>query len=220
MNLEDSGYLYLPGLIKQNLSQWRELTHAEFSMRKPGHRISSNPHLASAIVELLQKPDLQAEMRGEWRCVRAIAFNKTPTRNWALGWHQDRTIAVKSRMDTNGFGPWSEKDGITHVEPPFRLLERMVTLRLHLDDTGKDNGALLVAPGSHLNGRIAEGQICETVASRHRISCIAEAGDGWLYATPILHSSGRSVGSSARRVLHLDFPKDHLPAPLEWHGID
>jgi len=27
--------------------------------------------------------------------VRAIMFDKTPGANWSLGWHQDRTIAVR-----------------------------------------------------------------------------------------------------------------------------
>lgn len=31
------------------------------------------------------------------RPVRAILFDKTAATNWALGWHQDRTIAVQTR---------------------------------------------------------------------------------------------------------------------------
>ena len=41
--------------------------------------------------------------------VRAILFNKTDATNWALPWHQDRTIAVTAREDTPGFGPWTVK---------------------------------------------------------------------------------------------------------------
>jgi hypothetical protein len=29
------------------------------------------------------------------RAVRAVMFDKSPDANWALGWHQDRTIAVQ-----------------------------------------------------------------------------------------------------------------------------
>lgn len=39
------------------------------------------------------------------RPVRAILFDKTPQANWSLGWHQDRTIAVRERRETCGFGP-------------------------------------------------------------------------------------------------------------------
>jgi hypothetical protein len=50
--------------------------------------------------------------------VRGILFDKTPDANWKVAWHQDLAIAVRERRDTPGFGPWSEKAGVTHVQPP------------------------------------------------------------------------------------------------------
>src|SRR5262249_25419055 len=43
--------------------------------------------------------------------LRATMFNKTAENNWSVGWHQDRTIAVRVRHDIPGFGPWSVKAG-------------------------------------------------------------------------------------------------------------
>src|SRR5438552_18606411 len=48
--------------------------------------------------------------------VRAILFDKSADQNWPLGWHQDRTIAVKQRIEVEGFGRWSIKSGMVHVE--------------------------------------------------------------------------------------------------------
>src|SRR5262245_15248858 len=45
------------------------------------------------------------------RPVRAVMFDKTAATNWAVGWHQDRTIAVRARRDASGFGPWTIKAG-------------------------------------------------------------------------------------------------------------
>jgi len=45
--------------------------------------------------------------------VRSILFDKTPESNWYVTWHQDQTIAVNSRIEVPGFGPWSTKDGIS-----------------------------------------------------------------------------------------------------------
>src|SRR5688572_21644472 len=39
--------------------------------------------------------------------VRAILFDKSEAANWALGWHQDRTICVAERREVEGFGPWT-----------------------------------------------------------------------------------------------------------------
>jgi hypothetical protein len=97
------------------------------------------------------------------RPVRAILFDKSPHTNWGLGWHQDRTIAVRARREVPGFGPWTVKRGMPHVAPPIELLERMLTIRVHLDDVPVDNAPLLVAPGSHRLGRIAEDQIAAVV---------------------------------------------------------
>lgn len=150
--------------------------------------------------------------------VRAILFDKSPGTNWSLGWHQDRTIAVRQRIDTPDFGPWSMKRGLQHVEPPFGVIERMVTLRIHLDNVPEDNAPLLVAPGSHRLGRIAEDRIEATVAACGIATCLADRADVWLYATPILHASAAGHHPH-RRVLQVDYSRDELPEPLEWLGI-
>lgn len=53
------------------------------------------------------------------RPVRAILFDKSPATNWSLGWHQDRTIVVTERIEVEGLGPWTVKNGLLHVAPPF-----------------------------------------------------------------------------------------------------
>jgi hypothetical protein len=133
--------------------------------------------------------------------------------------HQDRTIAVRQRIDMDGFGPWSIKSGMVHVEPPFDLLARMVTVRVHLDAVPTTNAPLLVAPGSHKRGRIPTAEIPDVVRQCGVIPCLAEAGDVWLYATPILHASDAAVEALHRRVLQVDYAVGQLPGGLQWLGI-
>ena len=150
------------------------------------------------------------------RPVRALFFDKTERSNWALDWHQDRVIHVRERYDVPGFANWTMKAGMLHVSPPFEYLAKMVTLRVHLDDVGPDNAPLLIAPGSHVLGRIGESDIGGTVERCGTSACLASAGDIWLYATPILHASVRSSRPSRRRVLQLDYAAFDLPGGLEW----
>ena len=151
--------------------------------------------------------------------VRVVAFDKTPETNWGLAWHQDRAIAVRERIEVEGFGPWSTKDGILHVAPPISLLADMITLRLHLDDCGDDNAPLKVALGSHQLGQVAAGEAAD-LASRHReLVCCAAAGDVWVYSTLILHASDRAERPGRRRVLQVDYAARDLPGGLEWLGI-
>lgn len=153
------------------------------------------------------------------RPVRAILFDKTADTNWSLAWHQDRTICVERRNEVHGFGPWTIKQGMQHVAPPFDLLSRMVTLRIHLDDVSASNAPLLIAPGSHKHGRVPVGEIDAVVSQCGIYACLAEAGDVWVYATPILHASEAAAMPTRRRVLQVDFAAEQLPGGLKWLGV-
>lgn len=153
------------------------------------------------------------------RPVRAVLFDKSPGNNWRLAWHQDRTVVVKRRRAVEGFGPWSVKAGLQHVAPPWSVLSRMLTLRLHLDPVGPDNAPLLIAPGSHRLGILPEAAIPAAVASCGALACLADPGDVWVYATPILHASEPAEAPTRRRVLQIDYAAAELPGGLEWLGL-
>ena len=155
----------------------------------------------------------------EIRPVRAILFDKTARTNWSLAWHQDRTICVRQRIEVEGFGPWTIKGGMQHVAPPFDILTRMVTLRVHMDNVPATNAPLLIVPGSHKEGRVPVNGVEVIVRRLGTQICIADAGDVWLYATPILHASEAAIHPTHRRVLQLDFAAEDLPGGLEWLGV-
>ena len=154
------------------------------------------------------------------RPVRAVMFDKTPEANWAVAWHQDRTLPVAEQVEVEGFGPWSTKDGLLHVAPPFEILARMVTLRIHLDPVDAANAPLRVALGSHRLGRVAVSDVATRAAEHAIVECLAEAGDVWAYATPILHASDRAKPPRRRRVLQVDYADFDLPGGLQWMGLD
>jgi len=151
--------------------------------------------------------------------VRAILFDKTEATNWALGWHQDRTIVVRERREAPGFGPWTVKSGLQHVAPPTDILARMVTLRVHLDPVPDDNAPLLVARGSHRLGMISESEVDAVVAGAEILTCTAARGDIWLYRTLVLHASAASTRPARRRVLQLDYAAAPLPHGVEFLGV-
>jgi hypothetical protein len=154
------------------------------------------------------------------RPVRAILFDKNAKANWSLDWHQDRTIALRERVDVPGVDHWTSKSGVAHAEPPFSIIENMLTARIHLDPVTEKNAPLLVAPGSHRLGRIRKSEISNTVERCGTVACLANRGDVWLYRTAILHASKCSRSEVRRRVLQIDFSSAELPVPLEWLGLD
>jgi ectoine hydroxylase-related dioxygenase (phytanoyl-CoA dioxygenase family) len=152
--------------------------------------------------------------------VRSILFDKNATDNWPVAWHQDVTISVKEKVELDGYGLWSIKDGVPHVQPPSELLENMVTIRLHLDNTPSENEALRVIPRSHLLGKIPFDEIAEQVWNQEVI-CACSAGDVLLMKPLILHSSRRSefLASKAtrRRVIHIEYARaSDLHPSLQW----
>lgn len=149
--------------------------------------------------------------------VRALYFDKSPEANWLVPWHQDLTLAMSERAEAPGFGPWSMKDSIPHVQPPVHCLERMLAVRLHLDPTDAANGALRVLPGTHRAGRLAAGSIQEMRARQVEHLCVAGAGDALLMRPLLLHASSRSDSPRHRRVLHLEYAAFDLPENLRWH---
>lgn len=187
-----------------------------FEVAGPGARLQ-DPRLEAAIAPATDAAS--ALLGGRARPVRAVLFDKTAEANWSVAWHQDRTIPVRERRDAPGYGPWSRKDGILHVMPSVAVLERMATLRIHIDPVGADNAPLRAAVGSHRIGLVPAAAAAATAGRLPQIVCLAEPGDVWAYSTPILHASDRAAVPTRRRVLQVDYAVDGLPHGLEWSGV-
>lgn len=194
-------------------------------MRDEANRVSADAGTAS-VRNLCRRPALFREVaEGErlgrligvvLRPVRGILFDKTAGENWSVSWHQDLTIAVERRVEVPGYGPWSVKDGVVHTHAPASLLERMVTIRIHLDETPAENGALRVIPGTHRHGRLGEAAL-EELTRRAAVTCAAQAGDVLLMAPLILHASPKATWPARRRVVHFEYaPPDALDLRLGW----
>jgi ectoine hydroxylase-related dioxygenase (phytanoyl-CoA dioxygenase family) len=148
--------------------------------------------------------------------VRGILFDKTAAANWRVPWHQDLTIAVSERRDVPDFGPWSRKAGVVHVQPPVAVLERMLTVRLHLDACDAVNGPLRVLPGSHRHGCLGRDAVRRWRETAAPLTCEVPRGGALLMRPLLLHASSPATQPDHRRVVHLEFAADPLPGGLEW----
>jgi len=163
----------------------------------------------SVIVQKITAPNVKA--------IKAVFFDKVPGANWNVSWHQDLTIAVKNQREVSGFGPWSVKAGIVHVQPHISVLEQILTVRIHLDECPEDNGPLKIIPGTHRHGCLSQSLIQETASQEKMVTCTAKAGDALFMKPLLLHSSSAATTPSHRRILHLEYSAANLPDGLEWH---
>ena len=170
--------------------------------------LSNSPRILKLVTQILG---------AEARLVRSILFNKSPKVNWKVTWHQDLSIAVAKQENVDGFNAWSIKEGVVHVQPPVSILEKMLTVRIHLDAANESNGALWVSSGSHRFGRIPAAQAASVARKNGEFLCSVQAGDVLLFRPLLLHSSRKVSSSNNRRIIHLEFSSAKLPASLEWN---
>jgi hypothetical protein len=150
------------------------------------------------------------------KAVRGILFDKTPSANWKVPWHQDLSIAVRERREVPGYGPWSMKAGVPHVQPSRHVLDNMLTVRLHLDECDLDNGPLRVLPGSHAEGVLSPIQQAAWRARGTEVACTVPAGGILLMRPLLMHASSPARAAGHRRVVHLEFAAAPLEGGLQW----
>ncbi len=218
-----NGFYLVKGAIDDNEvnSLIKELNIFENEMNNYGVRDLMNK--VPAIRKLATSAPLMEiakEVLGESaKPVRSVYFDKVPTANWNVAWHQDTSIAVKEKADIPGFGPWSEKQGVIHVEPPEDYLAQMLTLRVHLDKANAESGVLRVVPGTHCDGRITSKKLIEIVEKPESqiLECNSDPGDVLLMCPLLFHSSRKATKPSHRRIVHIEYSAKTLPDTLEWH---
>ncbi len=224
--LEHTGYAVVPDVLTRakvnRLLQATEAycTSAEEQTGRTVHAIRNLFDTIPAVTELACSDAvrglIEPALGPDAFAVRAIYFDKPPGSNWKVAWHQDQAIAVKARIDVDGYGPWSMKEDVHHVEPPVSVLEQMLTVRIHLDDCDEQNGPLRVIPGTHRMGRLMTEDAARLKTKLGEVTCTAPAGAAVLMRPSLLHASSPATIPTHRRVIHIESASCKLPDGLEW----
>jgi hypothetical protein len=219
--LERDGFAFLPGVLSDGEGLIEALDEPSLARSERRGSVFGGRNLLTlnAVHERARSPTLlslvESVLGAGARPVRALYFDKTRHANWPVLWHQDLTIALAKRHDLEGWGPWSLKAGIQHVQPPARVLESMLALRVHLDDCGPDNGPLRVLRGSHRLGKLTRERIADQRREVREVICTLSRGAVLLMRPLLLHASSPAANPSHRRVVHIEYAAaDALPDPL------
>jgi len=150
----------------------------------------------------------------EYFLTKAIYFDKPSESNWFVAYHQDLSISIDKKADLENYVNWTFKKGQHGVQPPIKILQDTITVRIHLDKTDKNNGALKIIPKSHSKGIIrTESKDWEI---ENEFICEVEKGGVMLMKPLTLHASNRTTNGMKRRVIHLEFNHHNLAKPLTW----
>lgn len=227
--LNRDGYVVARGVVPATLvAELRNLclqSPEPSQSKRQGKSLYGVRHLLSAVPalrEILDSPPFVGLARDvighSARAVKGVFFDKTPSANWLVPWHQDVTITVKERREVIGFEMRPVQDGIVHALPPVSISANLLTLRIHLDDAGADHGALRVIPGSHLTGRLEPTEIRNWIERVPEAVVAVQAGDVMLMRPLLLHASSACQSPAHRRVVHVEYAADDLPGGLQWAG--
>jgi hypothetical protein len=171
-------------------------------------RLATGPELRSLVEPILGPAAF---------CTRALLFDKGPQANWWVGWHQDEFITIREKVEVPGFHGFWRKEGVLHVIPPHEVLAEMLTVRVHLDDSTAENGALQVVAGSHRWGKLESDELTQRCKSLEVITCEVPRGGVLLMRPLLLHASQKATQPARRRVIHLEYAAGDLPGGLEWN---
>ncbi|MEM9930425.1 MAG: phytanoyl-CoA dioxygenase family protein [Bacteroidota bacterium] len=219
--LSSSGYQVLPSLLSDGtVNKVLRLIQANPHNNGFGIRdfLPNNPLVHQL---LKQESTLQEVLRTYFDrpiCVRSIYFDKPPRANWVVGWHQDLTMNLRSVPSGGGWQNIRRLKDRVVAQAPTDLLTKMVTLRLHLDDTDEGNGALRVVPKVHQQGIIRTDTREMEQANERAVLCQVPSGGALLMKPLTPHASRRTrEGTRPRRVIHLEFLDRSLLNGIDLH---
>ena len=225
IELEENGYSVLTDLysdeeIVEILACLESADHCGSSFMKTKdlfairQLINTVPGLSDLLFNSKLTDLLNDISKAEYFLTKAIYFDKPSESNWFVAYHQDLTISVAEKADLENYSNWTFKKGQFGVQPPIEILQDTITLRIHLDKTDKENGALKVITKSHLNGVVRNDS--QDWCIQDEFVCEVERGGAMLMKPLILHASNRTTNAKQRRVIHLEFNKNELAEPLVW----
>jgi ectoine hydroxylase-related dioxygenase (phytanoyl-CoA dioxygenase family) len=186
-------------------------TTALFAIRQ---FLNEVPDATEIIFNNKMKTIVQQFFGTDYFSVKSIYFDKPETSNWYVAYHQDLTIAVDKKVLLPNFDPWTVKQNLFAVQPPLAILQNNFTIRIHLDDTTEQNGALKVIAKSHLKNIYRPENI--DFKTEIEITCEVPKGGVMIMKPLLLHSSKRTTNNKKRRVIHLEFSNTELPEELKW----
>ena len=223
--LDENGFVVIDNILKAEevdaITQCIENVSATSSNAKVSNDLfairnifKELPALKSILFNSRIKWVVENLFGNDYFVVKGLFFDKPPFSNWFVSYHQDLSVSVDRKEMIAGFGPWTVKNNQFGVQPPLEILESIYTIRIHLDDCTRQNGALQVIPGSHKKGVIRTTDMDLDKALTH-ICEVPKAGI-MIMRPLLLHASGRSIVEDKRRVVHIEFCNKQMPVSINW----
>ena len=206
--IQTQGFAIIPGILesKEVDALLDVFSRVNLPRSRAGVRHAMRLPAVAAVAHDARLMEIAREaLGGETFPFRATLFDKSPTANWLVVWHQDTALPLQARRETPGWGPWSVKDGVIYAHAPESALGRVLALRIHLDDSTAENGPLRVLPGTHTQGVLTDEALHDLSTQIAAVDCVVPQGGVLAMRPLIVHASSKSQSDAPRRVLHIEY---------------
>jgi hypothetical protein len=215
-SLERDGFAIVPGVVSDadctTISKQLSAIDTEIA----GKRNVLSLEWCARLADQLRRVSALHRVLSRHVAIQCSYFDKSPFLNWLVPIHQDLSIPVARRVEHPDLKGWSVKEDGLYVQPPAGMLEDLLAIRLHLDDSTHQNGPLRVVPGSHRSGRLSVAANAQLRKDPGEVECVVGRGGVVAMKPLLLHASSKSVSSKPRRVLHFLYGPESLPFGLSW----
>ena len=219
-SIDIDGFAVGKGVLSESDCRAVEVNLDRSALSGAGSRNLLDSEWCAALATRIRMEPVLSQVLADNVAVQCTYFEKNTESNWLVAIHQDLSIPVKERVDSEHLAGWNTKQGRTFLQAPVLVLERMLAVRLAVDDNGPANGSLRVVPRSHRLGRTAGGDCIARRRELGEIECHVPRGGAVLMKPLLLHASSKATGSQTRRILHFVYGPKKLPFGLEWaHAI-
>lgn len=218
-HMDECGFVVVPDVIgpAEIESLLRSLSSDGVRRSRAGARHLLRHPVVSALTHSPALLSLAGHfLQSEAHPFRVTLFDKSMTANWAVVWHQDTALPLRSRHDEPGWGPWSVKEGVVYAHAPTEALRGIVALRVHLDDSTEENGPLRVLPGTHRRGVLPDAEVAALARTIAPHACVVGRGGVLAMSPMLIHASSKVASPTPRRVLHIEYARSlHLAGGVE-----
>lgn len=211
--IQEQGFSIIPAILEPEEVQrlLDEIRCADLPRSRAGIRHAMRHPAVATIARSERMMTITQDVLGQDAFpFRATLFDKSPTANWLVMWHQDTALPLRERREITGWGPWSIKDGVNYAHAPANALSQVLALRVHLDDSTSENGPLRVLPGTHTFGVLTDDALHELSTRIAAVDCLVPRGGVLAMRPLIVHASSKSQAQIPRRVLHIEYAASRL----------
>ena len=116
----------------------------------------------------------------EARPFRATLFDKSPSSNWLVVWHQDTALPLLERREVFSVGDRGLLRRASSTPTPQQQLWNKSSRSVHLDESSDRNGPLRVLPGTRLRGVLTDDAIGRLASQIAPVDCFVEPEESLL----------------------------------------